>query len=173
MDRPAHDIEPSLGTLHRRFRPALMAYFLRRVASHADAEDLTQEVFLRIARTDMGPLDSTEGYLFKVAANLLRDRARRSKIRTENRFAVWTLEGGGVEHLDPARITADRESISLLASALRDLKEPTRSIFVLYRLENVDRRALGQAYSLSRHQIDRHITMALDFLQSRVRGDEG
>jgi RNA polymerase sigma-70 factor (ECF subfamily) len=32
--------------LNRRWRPALVAFFLRRVRSHAEAEDLTQEVFV-------------------------------------------------------------------------------------------------------------------------------
>ncbi|MGE5501703.1 MAG: hypothetical protein ACM3W4_07240 [Ignavibacteriales bacterium] len=36
--------EGELVQLDRRFRPALMAFFLRRIANHAEAEDLAQEV---------------------------------------------------------------------------------------------------------------------------------
>jgi RNA polymerase sigma factor (sigma-70 family) len=163
--------EPDLAQLNRRFRPPLMAYFLRRIRNHAEAEDLTQEVFLKLAQVDTANLQFAEGFIFRMAANLLRDRARRQQVRTESAFAVWMLEGGGVETLDPARIAIDRDALAVLERALKDLPEPTRSIFVLYRLENADRQALGQAYGLSRNQIDRQLAKALAFLIERVGGE--
>ncbi len=147
-----------------------MAYFLRRLKNHAEAEDLTQEVFLKLADTDIAHVESPEGYIFRMAGNLLRDRARRLKVRADSAFSVWGLEGGGVETLDPSRFAADRESLAALVAGLKELPEPTRSIFVLYRLENADRQAVGQAYGMSRSQIDRHIAKALTYLTSRVRG---
>jgi RNA polymerase sigma-70 factor (ECF subfamily) len=116
-----------------------MSYFLRRLNNHAEAEDMTQEVFLRLAKTDTTKVESADGLVFKIAGNLIRDRARRLKVRAESAFSVWSLEGGGVDPLDPARIAADRESLACLIAGLGEMGEPTRTIFILYKLENTER----------------------------------
>ena len=72
-----------LDDLCRRFRPALLAYFLRRLANPAEAEDLAHEVFLRLVGVPLEQLRSADAYIFHVAANLLRDRARRWKVRND------------------------------------------------------------------------------------------
>lgn len=161
--------EFELTALSRRLRPALMAYFIRRLRNHAEAEDLTQEVFLRLADREIRSLEAPEGYVFRTAANLLADRARRNKVRVDGALSLWEVEAG-IDLLDPARIAEGRESLAALEAALRDLPEPTRSIFILYRLENADRQALGQTYGLSRGQVDRQIAKAMAFLIARVRG---
>jgi RNA polymerase sigma factor (sigma-70 family) len=164
------DSESELTVLSRRLRPALMAYFIRRLRNHAEAEDLTQEVFLRLADKEVSSLEAPEGYVFRMAANLLADRARRNKVRADNTLSILHAETS-VDPLDPARVAEGRQSLAALEAALRDLPEPTRSIFILYRLENADRQALGQAYGLSRGQIDRQIAKAMAFLIARVRGN--
>jgi hypothetical protein len=54
-----------------------MAFFLRRVQSHAEAEDLTQEVFARLL-VGKGTTDQPDVYVFRIAQNLLVDRVRMS-----------------------------------------------------------------------------------------------
>jgi len=68
------DAVSDLDHLTRKFRPALIAFFSRRAASHAEAEDLTHEVFVRLAQTRVESIDSTEAFVFRIATNLLRDR---------------------------------------------------------------------------------------------------
>jgi RNA polymerase sigma factor (sigma-70 family) len=157
-----HDSD--LGRLNRRFRPALMAFFLRRLKSHAEAEDMTQEVFLRLASTDAAQMQSADAYVFQTAANLLRDRGRREKVRAGYRAGALALQGSDVDPLDPLRITMGRESLSALQAGLRDLPERTRSIFILFRLENVDRRAIAEAFGMAISSVDRHLAKAAGHL---------
>ena len=166
------DLCAELASLDRRLRPALMAYFLRRLGNHAEAEDLTQEVFVRLASSRAGDDALADGYVFKVAGNLLKDRARRAKVRGDNLYAVHSLEGFGIDPLDPARIAADREAIAALCRGLDELDEPTRSIFVLYKLENAERHAIAATFGLSRQQLDRHLAKAMALLTARVRAGE-
>ncbi len=157
--------------LNRRFRPALMAYFMRRLRNHADAEDMTQNVFLRLAAQHPAAMDSPEAYIFQIAANLLRDDARRDKVRREYRASVGMGEGRGVDPIDPLRIASDREALALLRAGIADLPERTRTIFLLSRLENVDRSALAQSYGVSISTIDRELARALAALTGRIRGE--
>jgi RNA polymerase sigma-70 factor (ECF subfamily) len=158
--------------LDARFRGPLMSFFLRRVRDRAEAEDLTQEVFARLlAAAERGPIEDAEAFVFQIAANLLRDRSRREKVRADYRERLWSQEGAEVDPLDPQRFTADRESLAQLVGGLKELPEPTRAIFVLYRLENVDKRAIAEAYGLAVSSVDRHLAKAMAHLIARVRSE--
>jgi RNA polymerase sigma factor (sigma-70 family) len=160
-----------LDRLTRRFRPVLMAYLLRRLRNHAEAEDMAQEVFVRLAAQGTVEMQSPEGYIFQIAANLLRDRSRRDRVRNAYRAEVAQVEGRGIDPLDPLRIVGDREALSRIRAAIADLPERTRNIFILNRLENVDRRMLAESYGTSISTIDRELARALAHLTSRVRGE--
>lgn len=165
------DDRQTFEQLSRRFRPALMAYFLRRVGGHAEAEDLTQEVFARLVGIEGGRIESSEAYVFSIAGNLLRDRSRRDKVRADYLHQALAEDGAGVDLLDPARVAAGRQSLHQLAGALQALPELTRSVFVLYRLENLGRAEIAQAFGLSSSTVDRHLVRALAALAQCVQGE--
>lgn len=154
--------------LNRRFRPALMAFFLRRLANHAEAEDLTQEVFTRLMGMPPGQLQQADAYIFQIAANLLRDRGRREKVREAYRFGMQVSEGVGVEPLDPSRVLAGRQSLGQVAAALREVPERTRSIFLLYRVEQMKKRDIAETYGISTSAVDKHLMKAMAHLWKRL-----
>lgn len=154
--------------MNRRFRPGLMAYFLRRLRNHAEAEDLTQEVFVRLVAANPKKVQSAEAYIFQVAANLLRDRSRREKVRFEYLDAAMSEEGVGVDALDPQRVSVARESLAAMAAALRELPERERSIFMLYRLENVSKRDIADVFQVSLSTLERCLARAMAHLAVRV-----
>lgn len=166
------DEAQDLDQLTRRFRPVLMAFLLRRVRSHADAEDMTQEAFARLASQGRLEMRSPEGYLFQVAANLLRDRSRRLAVRNAYRIDAAQRDERGIDPLDPLRITGDRETLALLCAAVAELPERTRNIFLLYRLENVDRRVLADGYGISLSTVDRELARAMAALSRCMRQEE-
>ena len=157
-----------LVQLNRRFRPALMSFFLRRLSNHAEAEDLTQEVFARLVNLTPGELTQADAYIFQIAANLLRDRGRREKVRDAYRFGVLASEGVGVEPIDPERVLAGRQSLGQIAAALREAPERTRSIFILYRVEQMKKRDIAETYGISTSAVDKHLMKAMTHLWSRV-----
>jgi RNA polymerase sigma factor (sigma-70 family) len=162
-----------LDDLCRRFRPALLAYFLRRVPDPAEAEDLVHDVFLRMAGIPLEELRSADAYVFQVAANLLRDRARRCKVRADysaTQGVPSQAEEPGTHALDPERIEAARRSLGTLVTRLKELPERTREIFILYRIENVARRHIAQAYGLSISTVEKEVARATAYLMLH-RGD--
>jgi RNA polymerase sigma factor (sigma-70 family) len=154
--------------LNRRFRPALMAFFMRRLANHAEAEDLTQEVFARLMAMGAGQLQQPDAYVFQIAANLLRDRGRRQKVREDYRFGVLASDGVGVEPIDPDRVLAGRQSLGQVAAALREVPERTRSIFILYRIEQMKKRDIAETYGISTSAVDKHLMKAMAHLWTRL-----
>src|SRR3546814_1331943 len=77
------DDAPDRSEMSRQWRPVLLAYFLRRVNDHAEAEDLTQEMLVRLLGMDVGELEQPEAYIFRIASNLLADRARRHRAQSQ------------------------------------------------------------------------------------------
>lgn len=169
---PHRPAETAFEGLDLRFRPGLVAFFLRRTGSHAEAEDLTQEVFLRLAGMDTARLQSAEAYIFQMAANLLRDRGRRERVRFDYQADAAAVDGAGIDSLDPLRVTASRETLAGLTAALRELPERTREIFILYRLESASKRDIAEAFGISLSTLDRHLMRAMAHLTRRVEAEE-
>lgn len=162
--------------LDERFRAPLMSFFLRRTGSRQDAEDLTQEVFLRIIRReDELPAEFAEVYIFKIAANLLRDRARQAVSRQKPDHFSLEAAGGAdpgshrvpadlIEDLGPERVLLSQEALAAALTALEALGERTRDIFVLYRLENMKQRQIAALYGISVSSVEKHVARATEHL---------
>jgi len=73
----------SFRTLLETYGPRLYGYFYRATRRHHDAEDLLSELTLRLVRT-LDKYDHRgrfEPWLFRIAANMVRDRIRRFKTK--------------------------------------------------------------------------------------------
>lgn len=158
--------------LNQRFRPALIAFFLRRIRNHSEAEDLTQEVLLRVMQrgTDIDA-GRPDAYVFQVAANLLRDRGRRQVVRTNYLDAFAPTHANWVEELDPARVFQARQSLATVVAALRELPERTRTIFILFRLENMKQRQIADMLGISARTVEHHVMRASTHLRDRFGGE--
>lgn len=148
-----------------------MAFFMRRAASHSDAEDMTQELFAKLARVEDPAMEKPDAYIFQMAANLLRDRRRRERVRANYRAAVSAGEVVDLEPLDPARILQGREDLGAVSRALRELPERTRAIFLLYRLEGMKQAQLAALYGMTTSGVQKHILKAMGHLTRRLRAE--
>lgn len=157
--------------MSQRFRPALIAFFLRRIRNHSEAEDLTQEVLLRVAQRGAA-IDASrpDAYVFQIAANLLKDRGRRQRVRAAYQAGFAATEGTWVEELDPARVLQAKQSLSTVLAALRELPERTRTIFVLFRLENMKQRDIADMLGISVRTVEQHVVRASVHLRDRFGG---
>ena len=88
-----------------RFRGPLKSYFRKRVYGAEEAEDLVQDVFCRIAaQGDADRMENPEAYIFQIAANLLRDRARRESTRSSAMREIGHRTEDFGEELSPERV---------------------------------------------------------------------
>lgn len=156
------------------YRPALLAYFGRRVRSAAEAEDLTQDVFERMLRSlEHGPILNSEALLFRIAVNLLRDRAR--KIHThgiEEPLPPEDVAGFAdalTEGLSPERVVVGERTLQEALCALNELGERTRAMFYLYRFENLKVREIAELYGITVSGVEKQISRALLHLTRRMQ----
>lgn len=154
----------------RRWRPAVLSYFLKRVRDRAEAEDLTQETFARLFGGAARQSGLHAGYIFQIAANLLRDRARHGKVRTDQADAVQQLYGQSVDFLDPERIAAAKSVMRQLMRSLGDLPVRTRAIFILNRIENIEKKIIAESFGISPSAVEKHVARAAAHLMACARG---
>jgi RNA polymerase sigma-70 factor (ECF subfamily) len=162
--------------LDARFRAPLMGYFVTRVGSRDEAEDLTQEVFVRLmALSSLAEIDRAEAFVFRVASNLLRDRsrkARRWRWQTRsplNSDAIDEYVKELVEDCSPERVLVGRETLTEVLGALDELGDRTRDIFLLFRLEGMKQQEIAVLHGISRSTVEKHVMRAVHHLARRFR----
>lgn len=166
--------ETELAELVHRYRRPLLAYFNRRVSSSAEAEDLVQDVFERVLRGfDAGAIGNAEALLFRIAVNLLRDRARRlQRHGTELPLpadAIAEFADALTEDLSPERVAIGERTLAEVQAALDELGERTRAMFLLYRLEHLKIREIAELYGITVSAVEKQVAKALLHLTRRSR----
>ena len=153
-------------SLMRRWQPALKAYFLRRVRNHAEADDLTQEVLVRLLEQGEARGDS---YVFQIAQNLLVDRQRRSAVRGRYRDSALTDQDRDRDPLDAHAILEGQQQLVIAISALAELPERTRTIFALYRFEKISQADIALAFGISASAVKQQVAKAMAALARAMR----
>lgn len=164
------------GDLDKRFRSPVKAYFSKRVNDRNEAEDLTQEVFVRLSRhPDKNNGENIEAYVFKIASSVLRDWARYQSSRQKNAHSA--LIGVCENAITPSVLTEDRtpERVLMAKEALRDIEKAlselskrTREIFLLSRLEHVHHRDIAVLHGISVSAVEKHVLKAIAHLSARA-----
>ena len=72
---------PSVEEAWRSHRPYLVNLAYQMLGDVGDAEDVAQEAFLRLARTDVADIDDIRGWLTVVAGRLCLDQVRSARVR--------------------------------------------------------------------------------------------
>lgn len=160
--------DPAFEPYTSRYRRVLMAFFLRRVASRAEAEDLTHDALVRLAMAAPLTIDNPNAYVFQVAANLLRDRKRRDRVRNNYLASLCEPERGHIEARDPLRAAASTELLHAVRAALQELPSRTRNIFLSYRLKRVTKREIAEFYRISSSAVDKHLMRAMAHIVHRT-----
>lgn len=153
---------------NRRWRPALMAFFVRRIGDRSEAEDLTQEVFERMLRSDAS-VANPNAFVFQIAANLLADRHRRAQVRDRYRHLVEADEWRDIEWKDPQTIALGHEAMERLVEALKALPDRTRTLFILYKFEQMSQDSIAERYGISASAVKQHVAKAMAFLATQMR----
>jgi RNA polymerase sigma-70 factor, ECF subfamily len=145
----------AFDTLVELYAGRLYGYFYRLTGSRHDADDLLQELFVRLVRVipdyeDDGRFD---GWIFRIATNLVRDRVRRSR---KNRAAgISPASGAGPDDPDLLATVADPaakdpggrlehiEQCDRLQWAISQLPEGEREVILLRHFSQLSFREIA------------------------------
>ena len=141
--------DASFELLLRRYRTPLVNFLYRMVREQATAEDLAQEVFLRVyrARKQYAPNAKFTTWLFRIATNLALNAVRDGRYRQMEVSLDQSSERG--EDEQPAMDLPDREAsveqrllahdrTTLIQRAILALPEKQRAAVLLHKYRELD-----------------------------------
>jgi len=160
----------TVDTLAQRFGPVLLQFFQRRVRHKQEAEDLTQEVFVRLMRRgNVTDLNDVRGYLFETAANTLNDHLRKRRSRQGAHHEPFDAELHGSKDFATDHVLIGAETLTRASRALLELPERTRTIFVLRRLEGLQYQDIAHRLGVSLSLVEKQMARAVAYLSQRIR----
>ena len=175
MLRVRADDHAAFAELVERFQHRLVGVMHHLVGRRDEAEDLAQEVFLRVYRNrhKYTPQAKFGTWLFTIANNLalnaIRDRKRRPAVPLEVQDPAasgpWQAHGGAGENRDPPpphKVQQD-ELAAVVRDALDGLNERQRVAVVLNKFEDMNYAEIAEVMGLT--------TKAVKSLLSRARSN--
>jgi RNA polymerase sigma-70 factor (ECF subfamily) len=112
-------------------RPHLLGVAYRILGSHAEAEDVVQEVWLRW-NADQDRVENAKAWLLTVTTRLAVDRLRRARARRESYVGPWLPEPVRTRpDIAEDLVRADSVSMAMLV-VLEALSPLERAVFVLH-----------------------------------------
>ncbi|GAA0455302.1 RNA polymerase sigma factor SigJ [Streptomyces stramineus] len=124
--------EDPLGAGWERYRPAVFGVAYRLLGSVADAEDVTQDVWLRAAGAGLRDVGDLRAWLVTVAARRSYDILKSARFRRESYVGPWLPEPllTGPDASQPVLVDESVGSAMLLI--MEELSPPERVAFVLH-----------------------------------------
>jgi RNA polymerase sigma-70 factor (ECF subfamily) len=170
--RPVPDIAPPdrLTVAYLAERETLRAFAARRTGSDAAAEEIVQEVWVRIARrmADGGCPERPEAFLQTVTANLTLDWLRRRRFRG-GLAAPWVdAESRADPEPSAERALHGRRALEYLRTLIEALPPGRKAAFLAYRGEGLSLKAAARQLGVSQKTVHAQAAKAVEQLRVQM-----
>lgn len=171
--------EGAFAEIVETYQHRLIAIFVHLVGDRSTAEDLAQEVFLRIYRARNGyePTAKFSTYVFRIAHNLASN-SRRSKGRRKE-VQMAGSESQAVKAMPPDRIkeksalmpTRQLDKAELqerVRGAMEELNDRQRMALLLHKFEDLSYIDIGDSMELSPAAVKSLLSRARESLRTKL-----
>ncbi len=156
------------GTAFENYAGELHRFLLRRLRRPQDAEDLAQEVFMRLSRIDDGEfVENPRAYLFGIASHVVFEFRMRGRLKE---WLVFDSDAAEAAAEQPSQSARDElaERLSLqqqLTAALGRLPPLQLAVFLLHKRDGYSYEEIAGRLGLSVRRIESHIAQARSLLR--------
>jgi len=179
----------ALTPLVERYRTPLVHFLYRMVHDAATAEELAQEVFLRVyrARSSYKPRAKFSTWLFKIATNVALNSLRDGRLRrtrevpagsNATRNPKWNEaaaeERERLADVADARPTMEqylmeRERLAVIRRAVEELPEKQRLAVLLHKYQEIDYKEIAEILECSESALKSLLFRAYEALRVRLK----
>jgi RNA polymerase sigma factor (sigma-70 family) len=158
-------------------RVELRRFLIARTGSEADADDLLNDLWVKVSQSHLGAVSNPRSYLFKMANNLVRDRIREAR-RRERRDTAWTAYQHGEQ--SPLKQVADlapdaemtlieREAERRLANAISQIPPRAQRVLRMHKLGGLSHSEVARRLGITRSAVEKHMAVAMSHLRVILR----
>ena len=153
--------------LYSRYRQPVFAFLLHSIGSRADADELFQEVWIRVMQAGDGFREgSFRAWVFRISRNLYIDLLRRRRVRpvADSR----EIERVAATDAGPERHTQDADCVGLLLAALNRLPQEQREAFLLKEETGTRLKDIARLMHVGRETLKSRLRYAMKRLRTAV-----
>jgi RNA polymerase sigma-70 factor (ECF subfamily) len=153
----------------RRWNTGLERFLKRRVAAPVDAQDLAQEVYLRLLRAQQLDLVAEpQAYLYKVASNVAAEwRIRASQCKPHSSEELDLL----VEATSPEMLVDSELERARLDAALRAMTAPVRAVLYLKLTRAMSHQEIAHQLGITPRMVRRLLTVGYAEMRRRLSAE--
>jgi RNA polymerase sigma-70 factor (ECF subfamily) len=171
----------AFGALVRLHQKRVYAAALHVTGNHSDADDVTQEAFVRAFR-GLASFDGRSDFftwLYRIAVNTSLNRLRSTKRATALATAGATEaaqvggrpEGLGAPHLAPDEMAALSQQVRTTLTAMSQLSPPLRVTLVLATIEGLGHKQIADILDIPEGTVAWRVNEARRILRERLGAD--
>ena len=157
--------------LFERYAPRIYQFSLSYLKNKADAEELVQDIFLKIweKREMLDVSKNIKSFIFKVAVNTIYDFIRHKNI--ENAFNDFARANFETDSNNTWHTVIFDEMTANLKELVAKLPEQQQKIFQLSKEEGLASEEIAEKLNLSKRTVENHLYRAVSFLKENFRRD--
>ncbi|MET6996539.1 RNA polymerase sigma factor [Chitinophaga defluvii] len=173
FQRVADGDENAFREIFHEYNARLLPFILKICKSPLIAEEIVQEVFLRvwINREDLANMDQPVSWLYKVAANLAISYLRKEAVNEKKLLHLATTSAPARNDVIDKLTT--KEIQLLIEKAARQLPPRRQQIYRLSRQDGLNHKEIAEKLSLSQNTVKDQLVIALKYIREYIRKESG
>lgn len=166
LKKISEDDEQAFRILIDKYSPALFAYMLKLTSNETLAEELVQDIFIKIwlTRESLLHIRSIKAYLFILSRNQAIN-AVKQQIRNKAKEKNW-------RDLESGEVTPDSEEewhLNLIDEAIESLPIQQKSVWVMSRREGIKTAEIAERMNLTHSTVKKYLRLAVLSIMRYVR----
>lgn len=155
--------------LFHRYKSKLYGYTLRLTGSEMLAEDIVQDVFMKLwaDHVSLGSIDNFSSYLFRMSRNHVLNHFKR--MAHETAILSEMFRGGEPGSNNAQEMLAAREVEEVLQSVVNTLPPQQRAVYRLSREEGKSHEEIAELLRISPNTVKNHVVQAMATIRTQLR----
>lgn len=157
--------------LFERYAPRIFQFAHSYLKNEADAEELVQDVFMKIweKRKTLDATQNIKSFIFKIAINTIYDFIRRKNVENAfNDFVKTNHESNSNSTWDTVIVN---EMLGTLKELVAQLPEHCRKIYRLSKEKGLSNDEIAQKLGISKRTVENQLYRATAFLKKHFKNE--